>query len=126
VADIRKDLPASETDGENVGIVKFSARGASRLVTIMDRIVGSGSLCDWAPRAFGEFAREEALYAVGTRGFPWTEIDTPEDYQRALREVFPAIEEPVAASVADTTGPRDSGDVPTSWRTRNEEAGSPL
>ena len=29
---------------------------------------------------------------VGTRGFPWTEIDFPEDYERAVREVLPAIE----------------------------------
>lgn len=91
VADIRKDLPELETDAENVGIARFSAAGASRLVRIMDRIVESGRLRDWAPRAFGEFAAEAPLYAVGTRGLPWTEIDTPEDYARAVTEVFPAI-----------------------------------
>lgn len=91
VADIRKDLPLDRTDGENVGIGKFSAAGATRLVSIMNRIVGSGHVQDWAPRAFGEFSREEALYAIGTRGLPWTEIDTPEDYDHATRAVFPAI-----------------------------------
>jgi len=91
VADVRKDLPDSLTDGENVGIVKFSARGAARLAASMDRIVASGSLRDWAPRAFGEFASTDRLYALGTRGLPWTEIDTPEDYQRAVQRVFPAI-----------------------------------
>jgi choline kinase len=92
VADIRKDLPVDVTDGENVGIVKFGAGGASRLVTVLDRIVGSGRLRDWAPRAFAEFARTEPLYAIGTRGLPWTEIDTPEDYRHAVNTVFPAIE----------------------------------
>ncbi len=91
VADIRKDLPARRTDGENVGIVKFSAAGAGRLVEVMDCIVRAGSVRDWAPRAFGEFAREDALYAVGTRGLPWTEIDTPADYAHAVRTVFPAL-----------------------------------
>jgi len=91
VAAIRKDLPDAETDGENVGIAKFSPRGAARLIRVMDRIVASGSRRDWAPRAFGEFGREEPLYAVGTRGLPWTEIDTPEDYRRAARRIFPAI-----------------------------------
>lgn len=95
VVDIRKDLPARDTDGENVGIVKFGAHGASRVVTLMDRIVESGSLRDWAPRAFGEFAREDALYAVGTRGLPWTDIDTEEDYRHAVRHVFPAIQNAV-------------------------------
>jgi choline kinase len=97
LADISKDLAEADTDAENVGIVKFSARGASRLVRVMDRIVASGSLKDWAPRAFGEFGRQEPLYAVGTRGLPWTEIDTPEDYQRATHQVFPAIHQALDA-----------------------------
>lgn len=91
VADIRKDLPDALTDGENVGIAKFSRAGASGLAAVLDRIVASGSVRDWAPRAFGEFASADRLYAVGTRGLPWTEIDTPEDYQRAVHGVFPAI-----------------------------------
>jgi hypothetical protein len=32
------------------------------------------------------------LHAIGTRAFPWTEIDFPEDYERAVREILPAIE----------------------------------
>lgn len=92
VVDMRKDLPAAETDAENVGIVKFSADSVPRLVAVMDEIVESGSGRDWAPRAFAAFAREGSLYAVGTRGLPWTEIDTPEDYRRAASDVFPAIE----------------------------------
>lgn len=91
VVDIRKDLAMSDTDGENVGIVKFSAGGASRLLCLMERIVATGSRRDWAPRGFAEFAREAPLYAVGTRGFPWTEIDTPEDYTWATRRIYPAI-----------------------------------
>jgi choline kinase len=100
VVDIGKDLPAPATDGENVGIVKFSREGASRLVNLMDRIVAAGSLHDWAPRAFAQFARREPLYAVGTRGFPWIEIDTPEDYQWAARRIFPAIRGAVAGPAA--------------------------
>jgi choline kinase len=91
IVNIGKDLSVRRTDGENVGIGKFSASGARRLIALMDRIVSSGSMRDWAPRAFEAFAREDALYAVGTRGLPWTEIDTPEDYSHALRHVFPAI-----------------------------------
>ncbi len=102
VVDIGKNLPPTETDGENGGIVKFGAEGARRLVQLMDRIVDSGSVRDWAPRAFGEFARENPLYAVGTRGLPWTEIDTPEDYIRAVTRVFPAIRTATAGDVKRT------------------------
>jgi choline kinase len=102
VVDIGKNLPSAETDGENVGIVKFAAEGARRLIQLMDGIVSSGSVRDWAPRAFGAFAREHPLYAVGTRGLPWTEIDTPDDYKRAATQIFPAIRTVAAGDVTRT------------------------
>jgi choline kinase len=91
IVDIRKDLPPSKVDGENVGIAKFNAAGASRLLAIMDRLSLPARRRNWAPFVFREFARQNALYAVGTRGLPWTEIDTPDDYRRAVHQVFPAI-----------------------------------
>src|SRR5262249_1570559 len=76
-----KSLSRRQTDGENVGIAKFSADGASRLVSVMRRLVEADRLSAWAPRAFRQFARNCPLYAIGTRGLPWTEIDTPDDYR---------------------------------------------
>ena len=92
VADIAKTLDPSEADGENVGVVKFGAAGARILVDLLDQRVAAGGLRDWAPRAFGEFARIRPLYAVGTRGYPWTEIDFPADYERAVSDILPAID----------------------------------
>jgi L-glutamine-phosphate cytidylyltransferase len=96
VASMSKDLDPAEADGENLGIVKFGARGAAALVDIMDRLVNEGRLRDWAPRAFDAFARTRALYAIGTRGLPWIEIDFPEDYRLAQDEILPAIERTTA------------------------------
>ncbi|HEY0875863.1 MAG TPA: phosphocholine cytidylyltransferase family protein [Vicinamibacterales bacterium] len=92
VAGMSKALDPAEADGENLGIVKFGVRGAAALVEIMDRLVNEGRLREWAPRAFAEFATAHALYAIGTRGLPWIEIDFPEDYRLARDEVLPAIE----------------------------------
>jgi choline kinase len=92
VAEISKTLPPADADGENVGVVKFGAAGARLLTGILDERVAAGNLKDWAPRAFGEFARIRPLHVIGTRGYPWTEIDFPEDYQRAVNEILPAIE----------------------------------
>ncbi|CAN5889110.1 NTP transferase domain-containing protein [soil metagenome] len=91
VVDMGKDLSPSMTDGENVGIAKFSADAAASLVAAMDRRLDAGNLRDWAPRAFADYAREGALYAIGTRGLPWTEIDTADDYRYASTVVYPAI-----------------------------------
>jgi choline kinase len=92
VAEIAKTLSPDLADGENVGVVKFGREGARLLASLLDQRVGAGSLRDWAPKAFDDFARLRPLHTVGTRGFPWTEIDFPEDYERAVREVLPAIE----------------------------------
>jgi choline kinase len=93
VVAMSKEMDPAEADGENLGIVKFGPEGAAALVDIMDRIVGEGRLRDWAPRAFHEFAQTHSLHAIGTRGLPWIEIDFPEDYQRAISEVLPEIDE---------------------------------
>lgn len=92
VVDICKQMDPAEADGENLGIVKFGADGAPLLVDIMDRLIAAGGLRDWAPRAFREFARVRPLHAIGTRGLPWIEIDFPDDYERALKDVLPEIE----------------------------------
>jgi choline kinase len=92
VIDISKDMNPIEADGENVGIVKFSPAGAKLLIQYMDDLIAKGSSNAWAPRAFLEFAMHHKLHAVSTRGYPWIEIDFPEDYQRAVKEVYPSIE----------------------------------
>ena len=75
---------------------------------MLDQRVSAGGLRDWAPRAFGDFARVRPLHAVGTRGYPWTEIDFPEDYERAVREILPAIEATTRPGDARTSTPRSS------------------
>ncbi len=92
VIDMSKAMAPAEADAENLGIVKFGRDGAAHLVKVMDRVVAAGGLREWAPRAFRDFAQLHPLHAIGTRGFPWIEIDFPEDYRRAIRDVLPYIE----------------------------------
>lgn len=92
VVDISKEMDPLEANGENVGIVKFSAIGANALIGYMNTLIANGRTKEWAPRAFREFAMNHPLYALSTAGLPWIEIDFPEDYQRAVTEVYPRIE----------------------------------
>jgi choline kinase len=91
VIDISKKMDPAEADGENVGIVKFGLAGANLLVKYMNDLICGGALREWAPRAFLQFATFHKLHAVSTGGYPWIEIDFPEDYHRALNEVYPQI-----------------------------------
>src|ERR1041385_216052 len=102
VIDISKSMDPSEADGENVGIVKFSAPGAQALIGYMDALAASGAKKDWAPRAFREFALHHPLHALSTAGLPWIEIDFPEDYQRAVTEIYPRIESALTRDAALT------------------------
>jgi choline kinase len=100
VLEISKTMDPADADGENLGIVKFGSASAPTLVAVLDRLVVEGQTRDWAPRAFQEFARTRPLHAIGTDGYPWIEIDFPEDYQRAVREVLPAIDGREASDAA--------------------------
>ena len=105
VSQIAKTLAPESADGENVGVGRFGREGARLLAALMDQRVADGGLRDWAPRAFADFAQVRPLHAVSTRGYPWTEIDFPEDYERAVREILPAIERGSTTVIerADTT-----------------------
>ena len=91
VVDISKEMDPFDADGENVGIVKFSAGGAKLLIEYMDQLICNGGATEWAPRAFLEFSRHHPLHALSTRGLPWIEIDFPEDYERAVDDIFPKL-----------------------------------
>jgi L-glutamine-phosphate cytidylyltransferase len=109
VTAMSKTMDPVEADGENLGIVKFGREGAARLVEIMNHRVAAGGLRDWAPHAFNDFAQERPLHAIGTRGFPWIEIDFPEDYERAITVVFPEIEGTDSLLPSIETGASGSG-----------------
>jgi choline kinase len=96
VIDISKTMAPEEADGENLGIAKFGANGARLLLAEADRLVAAGDVRAWVPRAFKAFAQRRPLHAIGTRGLPWTEIDFPEDYRRAVEVVLPDIERDLA------------------------------
>jgi choline kinase len=97
---IDKTVAAVDADGENVGIAKFGCEGAAILLEEMGRIIDAGGTTDWVPRAFSAFIRRRPLHVVESRGYPWIDIDFPEDYWRACSEILPAIE---AAAVTPAT-----------------------
>lgn len=93
VVEIAKTLDAGRTDAENVGIAKFGVDGAASLGAEVDRLVRSGvGRTAWVPAAFDAFCKRRPLHAVDSRGYPWIEVDFPEDYWSACRDVLPAID----------------------------------
>jgi L-glutamine-phosphate cytidylyltransferase len=85
--DFSKELAPWDADAENVGILKFGAQGGRRLVQELDRLIAAGQVNAWAPLAFKAVAQAWPLRAIATDGLPWTEIDFPEDLERAHQMV---------------------------------------
>jgi choline kinase len=101
---IAKTIDPAEADGENVGIGKFGATGARVLIEELNQVLSAGGTREWLPRAFETFAKRRPLHVVETRGFPWTEVDSPEDYWHACADVLPAIVAFEQAGVRPRTG----------------------
>jgi choline kinase len=90
VAAIDKGLN-DDADGENVGIAKFGPGGAPVLLGHVTDFVTAGAVREWLPRAFHTFSQCRPLHVIETDGYPWIEIDFPEDFVRACSETLPAI-----------------------------------
>jgi choline kinase len=116
IAAISKTLDPAEADGENIGVGKFGRAGAAVLIDEMNRLVADGAVREWLPAAFGAFCRRRPLWAVESRGYPWIEIDFPEDYWRACGEILPAID---ALDHFESDAPIEARDATTgaTWRT---------
>ena len=91
VAAIDKALCDAMADGENVGIAKFGAAGAATLLGDATTLIDAGRVREWLPRAFHAFSQHRPLHVIDTAGYPWIEIDFPDDYTRACAETLPAI-----------------------------------
>lgn len=87
-----KALPAAQAHAENVGVGKFSAQGARRLFSEMERLLEeSKAEREFCPYAFNAIAGELPLHAAPVDDLPWIEIDFVEDLLRAREEIWPAI-----------------------------------
>ena len=95
-----KELPSELVRGENVGIVRMTQRTATNAFAIADRLIAAGRMKDWLASAVNGAARRHLFRAIDIAGLPWTEIDFPEDLQRARLEVWPEIRAAVALPAA--------------------------
>jgi len=101
MVEFRKALPAGleyDTLGESVGFFKFDARMAAEISRRCAAYHAEGlldapheeALRDVLLALPGEFGCEDVS------GLPWLELDFPEDIERAIKQVLPAIRRDVA------------------------------
>jgi choline kinase len=77
--------------GESVGFLKVSRSDAPFLRAILDELVAQGRDAIEHEEAYPIFLSQRVVGFERVDDLPWTEIDFPEDLQRAEREVLPRI-----------------------------------
>lgn len=80
---IAKTLDPVASTGEYIGLAKFDADGARALRVSLRKLVGQNRIHDWYEAAFQDLFTTVEVYPCSTRGYPWTEVDTPEDLKQA-------------------------------------------
>ncbi|MBW2315322.1 MAG: phosphocholine cytidylyltransferase family protein [Deltaproteobacteria bacterium] len=85
---IGKGRRETQPDGEAIGIYVFRGRGVSAARDVFARVIAEPEgLHSWYPPALETLARVEPITPVSIEGLWWTEIDFPEDLEKARVEV---------------------------------------
>lgn len=88
-----KSIPINDAFGEFIGLAKFSRKGLFRLFQEMDAIVQSNAMNTYLFQAFENMVKSGfAIDIIQTKGRPWNDNDTLDDFKRTRKTVFPAIQ----------------------------------
>ena len=70
-------------------------------------IVNAGGEQAWLATAINSVAVEHPIRCVDVAGWPWVEIDFPEDLWRARAQVFPSVSEAIDQVELELLGQRE-------------------
>ena len=101
MVEFRKTLPDGlefDTLGESVGFFKFDGNISTKIAHLCDGYRTEGLLGAPHEEALRDIllAFPRAFACEDISGLPWLEIDFPEDIERAIKEILPAIKKDMA------------------------------
>ena len=93
IRDISKDISPSLASGEYIGVAKFFHQETVNNVLSKCKLLADLGRTDvFYEEAFRLLSIEEpSIYGISINNLPWIEVDTPEDYEKAKKEVYPRI-----------------------------------
>lgn len=77
--------------GEGVGFLRLAREARPLLLEIAERLVGEGRFWAEYEDALAELLGVHPVRPIRVGGLAWTEIDFPEDVEKAEREVLPRV-----------------------------------
>jgi choline kinase len=101
MVEFRKTLPDGlefDTLGESVGFFKFDGNIAVKIAQVCGGYKTEGLLGAPHEEALRDIllALPRAFACENISGLPWLEVDFPEDVERAIKEILPAIKKDIA------------------------------
>ncbi len=101
MVEFRRKLPADldyDTLGESVGFFKFDGMVAARIAQVCSAYKTEGLLDAPYEEALRDvlLARPSDFACKDIDGLPWLSVDVPEDMERAIKQVLPAIQQDFA------------------------------
>jgi choline kinase len=91
LVEMAKTLPPGRVSGENVGILRLSRETAESAAAAAAALVAAGHERGWLAEAVNFAAADHPITCVDVEGWPWVEIDFPEDLAKAREEVYPRV-----------------------------------
>lgn len=80
-----KEIDPKAAQGEYIGYAKFGLKDAILIFDCIEKLLKEGKTDIWYENAINYVLDEINAFAVYTYGLPWIEIDTPEDYKKAIK-----------------------------------------
>ena len=91
LVEMSKVMRSDRVCGENVGMLRLSSTSMRHVADAARAIAAAGGERAWLAAAINQVAVDHPIRCVDVAGWPWVEIDFPEDLARARSEVFPAV-----------------------------------
>jgi choline kinase len=104
LVEMSKTLPPERVSGENVGILRLSRETARSVAAEAASLIAAGHERAWLAEAINAVAAAHPITCVDIEGWPWVEIDFPDDLVRAREEVLPRVAAALAPLEADHQG----------------------
>jgi L-glutamine-phosphate cytidylyltransferase len=99
LVEMSKNLPEERSCGENVGMLRLSLESVQRVADMARAIEAGGGGRAWLAAAVNCLALDQPIRCIDVAGWPWVEIDFPEDLARARAIVLPSVAEALGESV---------------------------
>ena len=91
ILQIGKHLAPARSTGEFIGVARFRSALGLRVLSALEQVLASGGERAYFEAALDRIAAETRLAVVDVTGLPCIEIDFPEDYAAACRDVLPRL-----------------------------------